>query len=437
MEANYKSSSHKQYQPTNSKKVNSNLNTQELFIKQFQDFYNLVSPMYGIRAKKKTIYDLRFYIEEIYTIAFLKYTYFLRTIIKGNNSSPENEKNLPKFSKFPYDFIFNKFKKKQFVDQNCMNIMITAYFFQGQYEDIRIFSNFLSGKYNSEDLLFFLFLRNNIEKELGISFLEKAKDETSIQHKENKEYIFIDFYLNFQQCSKIICQIFNLEDEILINQVIKKIEPYLIKDPQSSNFNCITTTNFLVYLMDDFHNSRANYAETKCINNIPFVFNKKNEFFDLSNNSDENTHEGYTNMLEYFNNQEGEFKENLKNVLLTYIKEKEILNFFDKYFEGEFNENLEEIIYDIRNMVTKKIFILIEFIFNEDIKSFNVGFSLPPDNKNSDFAELVQIKNILIKYKSIIQLPEEYIEKFCFKLVTIPQLLNQISKIIDSKRQEQ
>ena len=437
MDNTYKSSTHKQTKQASSKKNNINIHSQDSFIKLFQDFYNFVNPMYGIRAKKKTIYDLRFYIEEIYTIAFLKYTYFLRTIIKGNNSSQDSDKTWPKFSKFTYDFIFNKFQKKQFVDQNCMNIMLTTEFFQGQYEDIRIFSNLLSGKYNTEDLLFFLFLRNIIEKELGISFLEKAKDETNIQHKENKEYIFIDFYLNFQQCTKIICQIFNLEDEILINQVIKKIEPYLIKDPQSTNFNCITTTNLLVCLMDDFHNSRTNFSESKGINNIPFVFNKKNEFFDLSNNTDENAHEGYVSMLEYFNNQEGEFEENLKYVLLTYIKEKEILNFFDKYFEGEFNENLEEIIYDIRNSVTKKIFILIEFIFNEDIKSFNVGFSLPPDNKNADFVELVQIKNILINYKSIIQLPEEYIEKFCFKLVNIPQLLNQISKIIDSKKLEQ
>lgn len=438
MENNYKLSSHKQSQQSSNKKSsNNNILSQDSFTKQFQDFYSYVNPMYGIRAKKKTLYDLRFYIEEIYTIAFLKYTYFLRTIIKGNNSSQDAEKTWPKFSKFTFDFIYNKFKKKQFVDQNCMNIMLTVDFFQGNYEDIKIFSYLLSGKYNTEDLLFFLFLRNNIEKELGISFLEKAKDETKIQHKENKEYIFIDFYLNFQQCSKIICQIFNLEDEILINQVIKRIEPYLIKDPQSSNFNCISTTNFLVYLMEDFHNSRINFTESKGINSVPFVFNKKNEFFDLSNNSDENTHEGYVSMLEYFNNQEGDFEENLKHVLLTYIKEKEILNFFDKYFEGELNENLEEIIYDIRNSVTKKIFILIEFIFNEDMKSFNVGFSLPPDNKNSDFAELVQYKNILINYKSIIQLPEEYIEKFCFKLVTMPQLLSQISKIIDTKKQEQ
>ena len=435
MENNYKSSTHKQIQSLSTKKNNTNINSQDSFIKQFQEFYNLVSPMYGIRAKKKTIYDLRFYIEDIYTIAFLKYTYFLK--MKGSNSLNENEKIWPKFSKFTYDFIFNKYKKKQFVDQNCMNMMLTTEFFQGQYEDIRIFSNFLSGKYNIEDLLFYLFLRNNVEKELGISFLEKAKDETNIQHKENKEYILIDFYLNFQQCSRIICQIFNLEDEILINQVIKKIEPYLIKDPHSSNYNCITTTNFLVCLTDDFHSSREHFTVSKGINNIPFVFNKKNEFFDLSNNIDENAHEGYVSMLEYFNNQDVEFTENLKHILLTYIKEKEILNFFDKYFEGEFNENLEDIIYDIRNSVTKKIYILIEFIFNEDIKSFNIGFSLPADNPNSDFAELVQIKNLLLKYNSIIQLPEEYIEKFCFKLVTIPQLLNQISKIIDAKKQEQ
>ena len=69
-----------------------------------------------------------------------------------------------------------------------------------------------------------------------------------------------------------------MEDEILINQIIKKIEPYLIKEQQNTNFNCITTTNFLVCLMDDFHNSRVNYNESKGINNIPFVFNKKNEF---------------------------------------------------------------------------------------------------------------------------------------------------------------
>ena len=423
-----------------SKQCNNNTQPLESFLKSFPDFFNYVKPMYGIRAKKMTLYDLRFCIEEIYSLAFTKYTYLLRFISKSGNTLQETEKMWPKFSKFTYDYFENKYNKKKFIDQNCMNIMLTTEFFESQYSDIRVFSCFLSGKFSIDDLLFFLFLRSNIEKELGILFLEKAKDEIKIQHKENKEYIFIDLYLNCQQSSKILCQIFNLDDEILINQALKKIEPFLVKDPHNINFNCITTTNFLVCLVDDFHNSRILFKESKGINNVPFVFNKQNEFFDLSNNNEDNSHEMYTNMLYYFNNQSGlSFEDNLKNVLLTYIKEKEILIFFDKYFEGEFNENtknFEEIIYDIRNCVTKKIYILIEFIFNEDIKSFNVGFSIDSDNKNNDFNELVSIKNKLLEFKNILQLPEEYVEKFCFKLMSIPQLLNQISKIIDIKKQE-
>ena len=413
-----------------SKKNISNFYEQETFIKLFQTFYNYVKPMYSIHAKKKTLYDLRFYIEEIYSKAFSKYMILVR---KGNKMD-EIEKICQEFCKFVFYFICSKINKKKFVDEYCMNLMLSTEFYQNQNDDIRIFSNFLSGKYGIGDLLFFLFLRNLIEKELNISFLDKAKDETKIQHKENKEYIFLEFYLNFHQCSKIICQLYNIEDEILINQVIKRIEPYLIKDPQSSNFNQISIYNLLVCLTDDFHNSVIAFNESKGINNVPFVFNKKNEFFDLSSNSDENTHEGFVSMLEYFGGQEGEFEDNLKYILLTYIKEKEILNFFDKYFEGDCNENLENIIYDIRNCVTQKIFLIIEFIFNEDIKSFNVGFGIQPDKKNEDFEELINIKNELINYKEIIQLPEELVEKFCQKLINIPHLVAQISKIIDAKK---
>ena len=430
MENFQKYSNHNKANLFTSKKNSSKMYENDSFMKQFPDFYTYVKPMYSIYAKKKTLYDLRFYIEEIYSKAFIKYTYLIR---RGNRKN-DIEKIWPKFCKFVYDFISSKFNKKKFIDEYCMNLMLTTEFFQAQYEDIRMFSYFLSGKYNFDDLLFFLFLRNNIEKELNISFLDKAKDETKIQHKENKEYIFLEFYLNFHQCSKIIYQLFNIDDEILINQVIKRIEPYLIKDSNSSNFNQISISNFLICLTDDFHNSVLAFSESKGINNVPFVFNKKNEFFDLSNN-DENTHEGYLNMLEYFGDHEGDFKENLKYVLLTYIKEKELLKFFDKYFSGECNENLEEIIYDIRNSVTQKIFILIEFIFNEDVKSFNVGFGFPPDKKNPDFEELVTIKNILINYKEIIQLKEKYVEKFCQKLVTIDPLIEQITKIIVNKKQ--
>ena len=153
----------KTHQLTTKKNV-SNFYEPETFIKLFQTFYNYVKPMYSIHAKKKTLYDLRFYIEEIYSKAFSKYMILIR---KGNRMN-EIEKISQEFCKFVFYFICSKFNKKKFVDEYCMNLMISTEFYQTQNDDIRIFSNFLSGKYGLEDLLFFLFLRNLIEKELNI-----------------------------------------------------------------------------------------------------------------------------------------------------------------------------------------------------------------------------------------------------------------------------
>ena len=146
-----------------SKKNISNFYEQETFIKLFQTFYNYVKPMYSIHAKKKTLYDLRFYIEEIYSKAFSKYMILVR---KGNKMD-EIEKIFQEFCKFVFYFIRSKSNQKKFVDEYCMNLMLSTEFYQNQNDDIRIFSNFLSGKYGIGDLLFFLFLRNLIEKELN------------------------------------------------------------------------------------------------------------------------------------------------------------------------------------------------------------------------------------------------------------------------------
>ena len=130
----------KKTKPLTIKKNVSNFYEQESFIKQFQSFYDIVKPMYSIHAKKKTLYDLRFYIEEIYSKAFIKYTPLLR---KGSRIN-EIEKLWPKFYKFVYDFICTKFNKKKFIDEFCMNLMTSTDFYQVQNDDIRIFAYFLN-----------------------------------------------------------------------------------------------------------------------------------------------------------------------------------------------------------------------------------------------------------------------------------------------------
>ena len=414
------------------KKNNSIIST-EILPKVYFNFFSLVKPMVGIRPKKITLYDLRYYIEEIYSVAFLKYTQILK--MKSNDN---NEIIFPSFPSFIFEFIVNKYAKKQLIDQTCMNILLSLEYFKINYEDIRLFSDFLNENYNNEDFIFFLFLRSNIEKNLGVSILEKAKDDTIIQHKEDKEEIFMNLYLNPKQISKIITTIYNCDDEILLNQVLQRLEPFYEGNSQKYIFNIYI---FLTCLTDDYHLSREKYDESQGINNIPFFYNKQNEFFDLSGNAEGNEHEMFMNMVYYFNSQSFDFQDTLINIIITYIKEKEIFIFFEKYFVGEFpnDESNDNIIYDFRNSVMKKIYFLINIVFNEDIRSWNASFEIDNNendiHENKTFSDLIKLKNNLMNSKTIVDINENLLEKFCNTLLSDPLLLNQITKMISLKKQ--
>ena len=124
----------------------------EILAKVYIKFISLVKPMVGIRAKKITLYDLRYYIEEIYSVAFVKYTQILKMKINENN-----ENIFPSFPSFVFEFIVNKWAKKQLIDQTCMNILLSLEYFKINYEDIRLFSDFLNENYNNEDFYSFYF----------------------------------------------------------------------------------------------------------------------------------------------------------------------------------------------------------------------------------------------------------------------------------------
>ena len=406
--------------------INLNPSTQsnEILSKSYNKFINFVRPLLGIRARKLSLYDLRYNIEELYTVLFHQFC----TILRSKKNLLSNDVS---FSKNVFEFYEDKFKKKQLIDQNCMNLVNSVNYYKTEYDDIRIFSNFLDEQFNFEDIMFFLFLRANIEKELKILFIEKAKDETKIQHMEDKENIFMDLYLNINQIKNIIFNVFNNDDEILFNQVILKIQKFF------DHKNHIQSNVFFIVLTDDFHISRNNYEEISSFNQIPFFFNNQNEFFDLSNNNNENNdHEMFMNMLLYFNNLNISFNENLKNVLITYIKEKQILIFFEKYFESEFNNNNNiEIIYELRNCVVKKIYYIIMILFNNDVKSFNECLNIE-NNENKNFDDLINILNELMKSKNIVDLNEKLIDDFCENLFNIPQFINQVSTMVEMKKKQ-
>lgn len=106
------------------------------------------------------------------------------------------------FPFFVYEFLTNKYVKKSMIEQHALDLLISVDFHKNIDKDIEIFSKFLTEEYNVEDLVFFLFVRSCIEKEMKFMFIEKAKEEMKTQYHEDRDEIDNDIYLNQKVCAK-------------------------------------------------------------------------------------------------------------------------------------------------------------------------------------------------------------------------------------------
>jgi len=162
----------------------------------------MLRPIVGVRGKKLNLYQLRYNIEEIYSIRFIKDTSTLRNqLTKSSKSGQEVDVKDP-FPNFVVEFLNNKFIKKPIVDQHALDLLLSVDFYKQKFRDVEIFSKFLNEVYDQDDLIFFLFVRSCIEKEMKMMFIEKAREEIKIQYSEDKDEIDTELYLNIKVCLK-------------------------------------------------------------------------------------------------------------------------------------------------------------------------------------------------------------------------------------------
>ncbi len=60
----------------------------------------------------------------------------------------------------------------------------------------------MNEEYEGEDLIFYLFVRACIEKELKIVLIEKAREDIKLQYNENKDEMDLELYLNIKNCMR-------------------------------------------------------------------------------------------------------------------------------------------------------------------------------------------------------------------------------------------
>jgi hypothetical protein len=165
----------------------------------------------GVRGKKLNLYQLKYNIEEIYSIRFIKDTSSLRNQLSKTSSQDIDVKD--PFPQFVVEFLSNKFVKKPVIDQHALDLLLSVDHYKTLSKEIEIFSKFLNQEYDTDDLIFFLFVRSCIEKEMKIMFIEKAREEIKIQYQEDKDAIDTDLYLNIKIClkSKLVIIMFSCE----------------------------------------------------------------------------------------------------------------------------------------------------------------------------------------------------------------------------------
>jgi hypothetical protein len=168
-----------------------------MFNQRYSTFFKILNPLVGVRGKKLNLYQLKYNIEEIYSIRFIKDTATLRNKLLKNNRNDLDSKD--PFPSFVVEFLSNKFVKKHMIDQQCLDLLLSIEHFISNNE-IKIFSKFLSEEYDTEDLIFFLFVRSCIEKEMKVMFIEKSRDEIKLQTAEDKHKIDTDLYLSLKTC---------------------------------------------------------------------------------------------------------------------------------------------------------------------------------------------------------------------------------------------
>lgn len=157
-----------------------------------------MNPLHGVRGKRVHISQLKYVIEEIYSIRFIKDTSSLKSQLNKQGDINDSDP----FPEFVVDFFINKFVKKPMVDQHALDLLMSVDYYKDLNREVNIFSKFLRTEYDTDDLIFFLFVRSCIEKEMKIMFIEKARDEMKLHTNDEKISYTNELYLNIKICLK-------------------------------------------------------------------------------------------------------------------------------------------------------------------------------------------------------------------------------------------
>ena len=393
---------------------------------------NVVNPLVGIKGSKMDINILRYLIEEIYSLKFLKDT---QALAKKEEAEPES------FPVFVGNFLLNKYQKKSILDQQTINILTSVEFYSRSLKDVKLFSKFLTEEYDADDLIFYLFVRSCIEKELKFFFLEKAKENVRSSSNAYDDLVSNDIYVPVKSCKKIGISIFGTDEEELLNAFLEKISQLADTESLNNKKTMIKAISILGFSVEDYHQSRNDNNDGQVSS-----FVNEDDYDVGNNNSNEVVMNGqrskeFKNILTRVKADkitgESEKKNAIKKILNDYTKEKEIDNYFKKLLNSNpifdsVNDKMTKSIENVKEMTLKKISVIINLVFSQEKKTFLNFLKLKDSDQKGtkNFTSLIEQLDKMLKTQKLNELDEGLVITFIRSVFDIPEFNIQISKLL-------
>ena len=216
----------------------------------YSKLINVINPSPGIKGKKMDINAIKYMIQEIYSLKFLKDT---QNLFNKDDSEPEP------FPVFVGNFLINKFPKKDILHKKAVDFMLSLDFYGLKHKEIKIFQQFVTEEYDAEDLIFYLFVRSCIEKELKVFFLEKAKENLGQGLLYGQEDD--DIMVPVKKCEKLAKAIFGTEDRDLLKTFMANIKKLVETDAADEKKKHLKANAILNMALENYHDSRGKVDE--------------------------------------------------------------------------------------------------------------------------------------------------------------------------------
>jgi len=183
--------------------------------KLYPKFVSLVKVVDKIEPKVEPVLWLMRIIEDLYDARYAKDIEALRRS-KDEEGEGEDELSTP-FPDFVYAFFEKKFGLSNIVQGRCWNLLRTLHELRKENTAVETFARFMEEYYDADDLLFFLYSRSTLQKEL-------AKEKMA-EHPMHNHWTFrthwgelsatsSTLYVNERQCSNVSRIIFGSEADV-------------------------------------------------------------------------------------------------------------------------------------------------------------------------------------------------------------------------------